>query len=76
MDLVFDFHKRGFGMDSAPFLDIDQDLFTLTEPAVLLHVFFHLFSLVPNGSIVASFGFFAYPLCKKLGRTPITLLAA
>ena len=37
MHLVFDFHKRRFGVGFAPFFDLTQDLCTLVQPDILFH---------------------------------------
>jgi hypothetical protein len=48
VDLVFDFHKGGFGVGFAPLFHITQDLRTLGQPGVPFHGF-----LFPVSSLVA-----------------------
>jgi hypothetical protein len=48
VDLVFDFHKGGFGVGFAPLFHITQDLRTLGQPGVLFHGF-----LFPISSLIA-----------------------
>src|SRR5579885_1253985 len=69
MHLIFDFHKRGFGVSFAPLFHIAQDLCARAEPGVLFHDLLFPISLV-DGLILSAFLALAHPQCKKVSRTP------
>jgi hypothetical protein len=48
MDLVFDFHKGGFGVGFAPLFHITQDLRALGQPGILFQGL-----LFPVSSLIA-----------------------
>jgi hypothetical protein len=66
--LVFDFHKRGFGVGFAPLFHIAQDLCAQAEPGFIIHGFFSL-AFFFSTQILPAFLCPGYPLCKKVSRT-------
>ncbi len=72
MDLVFNLHKRRFGVHSSPFRDVREDLGVLLLPGVFIHPCRFLL-LLENGAILPASLLFGYGLCKKLWGTPFTV---
>jgi hypothetical protein len=61
MYLIFDLHKRRFGVGSPPLFDVTENLFTLLQPGLFVHRFFHALFFLLNGHIVAAGGSPGYP---------------
>jgi hypothetical protein len=69
MHLVFDFHTGRFGVRFASLFHFAEDLHTLGEPGVFIHVFFLISSF--DRLILPAFLFSVHPSCKNLSRTPV-----
>ncbi len=55
-------------MGLLPLFDLCQDLRTLLQPDLFIHLFDVSF-LVVDAGIFAPFVWLVYPVCKKVGRT-------
>jgi hypothetical protein len=61
MDLIFDLHKRRFGVRSPPLFDVTQNLLTLLQPGLFVHRFFHALFFIRDAHIVSACGSPDYP---------------